>query len=63
MVIQEPSMDLSFREFGAMAIEACTIFLAVFAGSIEMIAFLPTGTMHSEADPWSEKKIIALVID
>jgi len=25
-------MDLSFREFGAMAIEACTILLAVFAG-------------------------------
>jgi hypothetical protein len=28
-----------------------------------MIAFLPTGTIHSEADPWSEKKIIALGID
>jgi hypothetical protein len=49
-------MDLSFREFGAMA-KACTILLVVFTGmEYRDDTFFPTGTVHSEADPWSEKK-------
>ena len=52
-------MDLSFREFGAMAIKGLHYPFGPWRSSREWsigtIAFLPTGTVHLEADPWSEK--------